>query len=368
MGSVGYIAHSNRPLRNNNEENESRFLYSPAPESGPLRMARAVVLSAVTAGSIFYIRVLNDFKIVGKRENYDRFLEYVNDPDATRPGRRGLITVANHTSIIDDPPLQAALVGFKPCIRPHLHRWGICKEHLCFPNEVVASFTSLGKVLPVVVGDTVEQKKFAFLARRLYEGDWVHLYPEAFVIQSGRLGRSVFREVRPPSKSREIGLLKWGVGKLAVHVGYEEEGTHKVRPPVIIAYYHIGMEKLVPQKQDPDDNASLYPWWRLSFGNKIRVAFTEEISVDDLIEEYERKHGPRRVLKMMVTTTGESRKREKEDVEGVELMEGWFGSTAEERELYSKVARRVEERLLELEEMFRREYGWGTPAYDNNGR
>jgi hypothetical protein len=72
---------------------------------------------------------------------YDFLLRQINQGKATR--KRGLLTVSNHTSVFDDPVLQSSVVGFQ---HSDNMRWGVCKQHICFSNAFVSSFTSAGKV------------------------------------------------------------------------------------------------------------------------------------------------------------------------------------------------------------------------------
>jgi len=207
-------------------------LYAPVQDSVTMLAARYLAFIPVTALSRFYLSVVNDFKIVGTARHYDDLLALI---DHGREGRRGraLLTVANHTSVMDDPVLQANVVGWNVVWQPSKHRWGVCKESICFSNEFKAAYVGAGKVLPVTVGDGVEQPAFLGVARRVMEGDWVHIFPEAACIQTGELGLGPFHKLRTKERAEHIGRLKWGVGKLAAHCA-----SPQGEPPIIIPYYH----------------------------------------------------------------------------------------------------------------------------------
>src|SRR5690606_12017150 len=95
---------------------------------------------------------------------------------------------------------------------------------------------------------------------------------------------------------------------------------------------HIGMQDVLPQLNLPDNNSLMYRLPRV--GKRVRVIEGDPISFDDLIADFEAKHGPRRVVRIN---------------EDTDAMEGWEGSTEAERELYSRVTRRIELALEELE-------------------
>ena len=355
LGAVCYSAYTNRPIypvqvnveidvvksHQLNEKTASTVvvtkevdeqflrtgLYSPrtSEESWLLKLARAAAISEVTVWSRLVLEVFNDFKVVGDEKKYKNLMSLVHQG---KQRQRGLITVSNHTSVFDDPVLQACIVKFLP---PDLMRWGVCKESICFRNALAASFTGAGKVLPVKVGDGVEQIAFKAVGRRLAEGEWIHIYPEAACIQSGSIGRGQLFGCRSEEKAKTIGLFKWGVGKLAARTAFQENNL----PPIIIPYYHTGMDKVKPQVNLPDSNQLIDPWYiPARTGHKIRVFVGPPIEIDDLINMYEEKI---------------KRKRRIAWISNNNEFVDWDGSTKEEYQLYSDITRRVETALLKLE-------------------
>jgi monolysocardiolipin acyltransferase len=302
-------------------------LYSPSTDQEPwiLKLSRASAITSVTALSRLLLEVLNDFRIAGNKEHHDYLMNLIREG---KNRNRGMITVSNHTSVFDDPVLQSCLTSF---IHPDLMRWGVCKESICFSNSFAASFTGAGKVLPIKVGGGVEQVAFKAVGRRLTEAEWIHIYPEAACIQSGSLGKGQFIGCRKEDKAAQVGMLKWGVGKLAARTAFQDGNL----PPIIIPYYHTGMEKVKPQKNLPDTNGLVDPWYIPGrIGNQIRVFVGPPVEVDDLIKEYEKKTGKkRRIARIMENNE----------------FQNWDSSTEEEFELYSKITKRVEDALLKLE-------------------
>jgi len=102
--------------------------------------------------------------------------------------------------------------------------------------------------------------------------------------------------------------------------------------PIVIPFYHIGMEGVMPQDPVTRDVIAKYP----GVGQKIKVIFGHEVSFDDLIAEHEAKHGPLR--KIQATPTPDE----------IENYHKYWDSTPEEMLLYSAITRRLEDALEEL--------------------
>lgn len=60
---------------------------------------------------------------------------------------RGLITVSNHVSVLDDPLIWGVL-PFRYLINPDNMRWGLGSYDLCFQNKALSTFFTLGQILP----------------------------------------------------------------------------------------------------------------------------------------------------------------------------------------------------------------------------
>ena len=163
----------------------------------------------------------------------------------------------------------------------------------------------------------------------------------------------------PPSPK---GKLKWGVGKLIAHAPVT---------PKVIPFAHCGMETLLPQdehtgrtKLRDDPLGPLVVQVKEMFGLQdgdgvdglhVKIRFGEEIRFDDLIREHEAKHG---------TLWKYSGNVDAEELENGRSRGGFhkhWDSSREERELYSKIARRIE---VHLEGLTREVHdSWaGTPA------
>lgn len=157
------------------------------------------------------------------------------------------------------------------------------------------------------------------------------MYPEGGVWQTPDIGG------RTGDNQRNIGKLKWGVGKLIAHAPQR---------PVIIPFFQMGAETLYPQHPETKELKNMFP----IFGHTIDIIFGPEISFDDLIEEHERLYGPlwkyKPSIKLEETETDEF---------GNEIpvnFHKYWDSNEEELELYSKITMRIEIELKKLNDEY----------------
>ena len=73
--------------------------------------------------SVVVLRVFNRFRVI--RENTLKRLMF------HRPKGKGLLTVSNHQSVVDDPGLWGALLPFWR-ISPEQMRWSLCTDDIFF--------------------------------------------------------------------------------------------------------------------------------------------------------------------------------------------------------------------------------------------
>lgn len=130
--------------------------------------------------------------------------------------------------------------------------------------------------------------------------------------------------------------------------------AHAPVAPVVIPLYHTGMASVVPV--NPFTRKILHVVPRV--GHTVTARAGAAIRFDDLLEEHVRLHGPLRKLALSGGGGGENT--------GV-LARGAGGdilwrSTREERLLYSRIAIRVEQALLDLEAETRQDLGDDFPG------
>jgi len=350
-----------------------------------LEWARRISIGATTVAIRLLMNTYGKYEIEDD-EHYHGFLDTVLGGNGRHPNQ-GLITVSNHRSLFDDPGIVSCLLPLPIAIQPKYNRWALCSQEYCFNDALpglIKGYIGAGQVLPICRGDGINQKLLLDFGRHLACGEWCHVFPEGGVWQwdelggrrkippnattgsssdfgtSGNSGSSnnttvpttdndnnettihivpatLQQKSLPPSP---IGKLKWGVGKLIAHAPIT---------PKVIPFAHRGMERLFPQDETTGktklrDNllASLLPSVLGGDANDklhVRVRFGKEITFDDLLEEHESKHGTLRKY------CGKINSEEQYDKGQSDSFHEVWDSSAEERALYSKIARRIETRL-----------------------
>lgn len=84
---------------------------------------------------------------------------------------------------------------------------------------------------------------------------------------------------RSNGTEKEIGKLKWGVGKLI---------AHSPNRPTVIPLFFSGTETIIPTDPETGKTISYIP----RLGHKVDLRVGQEISFDDLIAEHEKEYGP----------------------------------------------------------------------------
>ncbi|KAI5957909.1 TAZ1 [Candida margitis] len=237
-----------------------------------------------------------------------------------RSENRGLLTVMNHMSVVDDPAFYAALPW-----RYHLDidtiRWGFGAHNICFSNVFQSWFFNLGKILgtkrfgegpfqgsldaairilspddtldleyepgikdeakPVVLqtvnnvynksntdmvkfikptpdSTNVLMSKSPFIRSKT---SWFHVFPEGFVLQ-----------LQEPH-GNSMRYFKWGVSRLIL------EST---RAPVVVPIFTYGFEKVAPEHSAEE---GIKRWLPANMGAEIHLTIGDAIS-DEKIERY----------------------------------------------------------------------------------
>lgn len=147
------------------------------------------------------------------------------------------------------------------------------------------------------------------------------MFPEAGCFQheilGGRYDRGTDRETK--------GRLKWGVGKLIAHAPTS---------PIVIAFYHAGMEHIMPQTDINYVRKLVHKYPQSGHDVDLRVG--REIRFDDLIEAHEAEFGSLWKYRL---------KRAEEDEAEFHAM---WDSQGTDYILYHKITSRIEQELLEL--------------------
>lgn len=250
--------------------------------------------------------MLNIFYNV-KLNNLERLQDAVK---RTVEENRGLMTVMNHMSVVDDPFIWGVFPWSMYRDLDQI-RWCLGAHNVCFQNSFLSNFFSLGKVLstkrfgagpfqgsidasirllspddtldlewtPHRVERSAESSTAtqAPLSGNINEGNvmkyvapvarskpsWVHVYPEGFVLQ-----------LQPPF-ANSMRYFRWGITRLIL------EST---RPPIVVPIFSTGFEKIAPESSA---GTMIERYLPRNMGAEINVTIGNPI--DDLIIDNYRK-------------------------------------------------------------------------------
>jgi monolysocardiolipin acyltransferase len=194
------------------------------------RWYHPAMATVVIRASRFVMTRMNHIEIEGG-DRFDALMER---------GDRGLLTFSNHVSLFDDPLLVCnfGLPGY------HDVRWVAADAINFFGGGPKSWLFTAGKAVPVVRGAGLKQPGFHFLADRLREGAWVHIFPEG--------GRT-----RDPDALMQQ-AFKSGIGRLISE-------TH----PFALPFYHHGMHEVLPVGANTPRRGKTV---RVLFGEKMDFA------------------------------------------------------------------------------------------------
>ena len=208
------------------------------------RAASSFTMLAVGLGAKLLLKVGNTTVVHGQ-EHLDTAL--------ARPPGTPLVSVTNHQSCLDDPGIWGAILGPGLLANTRAMRWGASASEVIFLNRPLATFWSLGKVVPIVRGWGVHQPAMAFLLDRLDRGAWVNIFPE------GRVNW-------PPSPIR----LRWGVGRLLADCS---------APPLLLPVCHRGMDRVLPNPETKGHKQAVRP----RLGNLVTVCVGRPVDMAPLV-------------------------------------------------------------------------------------
>ncbi|CEP60325.1 lysophosphatidylcholine acyltransferase LALA0_S01e08130g [Lachancea lanzarotensis] len=217
---------------------------------------------------------------------------------------RGLMTVMNHMSVVDDPFIWGVFPWRIYTDLDHI-RWCLGAHNVCFQKKSLATFFSLGKVLSTIrfgggpfqgsidasirllspddtldlewtpswaqeEKETPQQKQMSTLTKlaqdytppvKRSKPSWVHVYPEGFVLQ-----------LESPY-ANSMRYFKWGITRMIL------EST---KAPIVVPIFSTGFEKIAPESAAGTKVERYLP---RNFGAEIKVMVGNPIN-DEIIEAY----------------------------------------------------------------------------------
>ncbi|KAE8454265.1 hypothetical protein EG329_005190 [Mollisiaceae sp. DMI_Dod_QoI] len=333
---------------------------SPSSPSLPWRFSSALIMGLTGSASRSFLYGLNHTEVIG----LDRFMQVLDRREDVEGRERGLITVSNHVSVMDDPLIWGVL-PFKYAFNPSNHRWSLGSYDICFTNRVLTAFFNAGQVLPThrslhsihggLFQPTIAQairllssQPFArappshptlltpletpdpftsgtltystngidsFPSPSFYPSrkfSWIHIFPEGRVHQH-------------PEKS--LRYFKWGVSRLIL----ESEPL-----PEIIPIFIDGNQEVMHE-------ARSWPRFIPRAGKKIKIAFGDRVDGEKVFGELRERW--RRLVKLQKEAL--MKRGERTEWEMGELTEG-LKYRNEAVELRKEVTKRIRNEVLKL--------------------
>ncbi|KAK4192099.1 putative lysophosphatidylcholine acyltransferase [Podospora australis] len=221
-----------------------------------------------------------------------RFIELLDSRQDPEKRQRGLLTVSNHVSVLDDPAVWG-LLPLSYAFNPNNLRWTLGAHDICFKNKFFASFFTAGQVLPC---HRAKHSQFAGLhqpamtqAIRLLSSpsvtasspetytttgtdsipsplthplyrkhSWVHVFPEGLVHQHPDV---------------DLRYFKWGVARLILEAD---------PVPDILPMFIDGTQRVMPEDRG-------FPRFLPRIGKTIRVSFGEVLDYDAVFGDLKHK-------------------------------------------------------------------------------
>ncbi|KAE8222219.1 hypothetical protein CF319_g4546 [Tilletia indica] len=208
----------------------------------------------------------------------DRFLRILHSQER-RDSRTGLLTYANHVSVLDEPLLWGSLPFTKSATRKLIDsakssikddvskgrsqqefrspfvsldpannaRWTLAASDIVYINAALRSFFNTGQVLETFRGGSPFQPALDSAIDQLDRSRWVHIFPEGYVNLS---------------RTTDLRRFKWGISRIAM----ETE-----RAPVCVPIWISGFDQVMPEPRSR-------PRWLPRPGATLSITFGRPVS------------------------------------------------------------------------------------------
>lgn len=144
-----------------------------------------------------------------------------------RDRNRGLLTISNHISTLDDPMLWG-MMPFSTYLDTSKARWTLGAADILFTNRLIAPLFHHGQVIKTIRGDGIYQPAIDLAIDKLNNFQWVHIFPEGKVNQPVQVG---------PRSHYELLRFKWGISRLVLETKME---------PIVLPIWLQGFDKVMP--------------------------------------------------------------------------------------------------------------------------
>ncbi|KAI8990917.1 acyltransferase-domain-containing protein [Mycotypha africana] len=226
------------------------------------RFMTATVIGSIGTLSKLFLGYFNDTKVHG----LEQFLRILQDPQR----KKGILTVSNHESVLDDPVLWGVL-PLSVLFSPERMRWVLGAADICYTSVFRSYFFVFGQTIPTIRGAGIYQPALDFSIHHLQKKGWVHIYPEAKVSQDNN-GKMI--------------RFKWGIGRILMDSSNavsadtmsnskEIDGDNR-EPVIVIPIWHKGMHLVKP----------LYGTKLAHVGKPITIVYGDPVSYGDILDSW----------------------------------------------------------------------------------
>ena len=218
---AGSVANSTAPAPAEVQKRGKDFFYQYPRDSAVWNLFSRLTVFAIACVCKAFVRLRHRSFVL----HVDRLQAALK---RAREEGRGVITVMNHVSVLDDPLVWGASLPVRTLARVHGLRWAFGARDICFKNKFESLFFSLGRVLSVQrFGRGPDQPAIDCGVYLVSRGSWVHLYPEGFVHQPYEPYAGTLR------------YFHWGVSRLVLESG--------PRAPIVLPIYAHGLHNVFPE-------------------------------------------------------------------------------------------------------------------------
>ncbi|TFK29239.1 tafazzin-PC [Coprinopsis marcescibilis] len=158
----------------------------------------------------------------------DILLDALDNSD--RNNGKGVVTVSNHISTLDDP-LTWGILPSRCYFSSRTTRWALGASEVMFTNPIFSTFFRLGQTLETFRGQGIYQESVNTAISKLDQGAWVHLFGEGKVNQPSAYPVDCEGLAHLPR-------FKWGIGRIV---------SESIHQPVVIPMWLAGYENLMPE-------------------------------------------------------------------------------------------------------------------------
>ncbi|BGP36514.1 Lyso-phosphatidylcholine acyltransferase [Rhodotorula kratochvilovae] len=171
-------------------------------------------------------------------------------------GERGVLTVANHVSVVDEPFMWGSL-PLRTFLDPRRVRWTLGASDVMFNGKSDRWFFEKGQVIETFRGKGIYQKAIDESAKKLDQGKWVHIFPE------GRIKQEDLHNLR---------RFKWGISRMLMECE---------RVPLIVPVWIKGFQEVM-------DEPRVWPNYLPRRNKDVTILFGEPMNplVEPLLAAY----------------------------------------------------------------------------------